>query len=206
MTDTPPPSSFPGDSALQDPSLLEPAPRSQRPASAHLAPSAWLSVLGDGGQLELARRCQERWRERALLVDPAHLEVRSLARLAFELAARPGAQPGELCLLAIDLAVDDLVRLQGARAWAGGARPEHGEAERHLVEQLGIDPRTAATRVRAFNSCDAAARTAYFDCCIDGASIEEHAARRGVERDEARDALRRALGAILGDPQGVGDG
>jgi len=165
-----------------------------------------LSVLGDGSRLELAQRCRERWRARAYLVEPAHLEARSLARLAFELAVRPGTEPGELCSEAIDLAVDDLVRMQGARAWLGEAGADRGELERHLVDELGVEPRSVLARLCAFNACDEAARVAYFACCIEGASIDEHAARRGVARDEVREALRRALGTILGAGEGGRDG
>jgi hypothetical protein len=206
LTDTPHPSSLSGDSTLQDHGLPVDATPERSVQTGSLAPSAWLSVLGDGSRLELAQRCRERWRARAYLVDPGHLEARSLARLAFELAARPGTSPGELCRLAIDLAVDDLVRLQGSRAWVGGASEEPSEVERHLVDELGVDPRLAPARLCAFNACDEAARAAYFDCCIEGASLDEHAARSGAGLDEARDALRRALRAILGDVEGGSDG
>lgn len=196
---------------LQPPGLPSSVPLDQSShargaAFERLAPSAWLSVLGDGSRLELAQRCRERWRARAYLVEPAQLEARSLARLAFELAVRPGTEPGELCSEAIDLAVDDLVRMQGARAWMGGAGADRGELERHLVDELGVEPRSVLARLCAFNACDEAARVAYFACCIEGASIDEHAARRGVARDEVREALRRALGTILGAGEGGKDG
>jgi hypothetical protein len=166
-----------------------------------------LAELLDGSRLELAQRCRERWRERAYLVDPHHLEVRSLARLAFELASRPGSRPGDLCQLAIDLAVDDLVRLQVAREWSGAANGDEDGVEQHLVEELGVAPRRALAALRAFNACDDAARTAYFDCCLEGLSLDAHAVRRGVERDAASDSLQRALGAILGTGDaGGGDG
>lgn len=165
---------------------------------AHLTPSEWLARWGAGADLEWDHRCRARWRERALLVDLRRLQVRSLARLAFERALDEGADFAGLMLSAIDRSIEDLLRHQEQDAWQAAPQDLSSDLQRLLVREFGLHGPQVHAALCSFNACDAAAREAFFDCCLEGRTPAQHAALRGVRPDAAEQSLGRALAALGG--------
>lgn len=163
------------------------------------SPSAWLAQWGAGAELEWGHRCRARWRERALLVDLRRLQVRSLARLAFERALDEGADFAALMLASIDRSIEDLLRNQEQDAWQGAPQDPSSDLQRLLAREFGLRGPRIHAALCAFNACDAAAREAFFDCCLEGATPAQHAARRGLRPVAAEEALRRAFAALGAD-------
>lgn len=164
--------------------------------SGRSSPSDWLARFGAGVELEWADRCRARWRERALLVDLARLEVRSLARLAFERAIDEGADLAALMSASIDRSIEDLLRRQEQDAWLGAPQDPSSDLQRLLSREFGLQGPQVHAALCAFNACDAPAREAFFACCLDGATPAQHAARLGVLPALAEEALRRAFAAL----------
>lgn len=161
----------------------------------------WLAHWRTGEALAWHDRCQERWIQRAILVDLHSLEVRSLARLAFERALDDNTDLSSLMTVAIDRSIDDLQRSQEHATWSRAPQDPASPLQRYLVDYVGVPAAHVYRAVCAFNACTVPARAAFFACCLGGQTLEAHAAQSGVPVERIEQLLGVTLEAL-----GVGEG
>lgn len=182
----------------------QPPSGNRPPERYHHAPRTaadWLALWRTGEALAWHDRCQERWIQRAILVDLPSLEVRSLARLAFERALDESTDLSALMLVAIDRSIDDMQRSQEHAAWSRAPQDPDSPLQRYLVDYVGVPGAQVYQAVCDFNACPAQARAAFFACCLGGQTLDAHAAQSGVPVERVEQMLGATLEAL-----GVGEG
>jgi hypothetical protein len=153
----------------------------------------------DGDPAEIAPRCRDMLRERALLLDPTRLHIRSLARIAHA-ARRLGndASLDDWLRECIAKSIDDLVD-EDRESERSGIPPSEPWDPRYafMTEVLGLEPTIARRACAEFNLLPHRVRCAFFAVAIEGKTIRRFVAEGNGPPAVVRADIARAAG-ILG--------
>jgi hypothetical protein len=164
----------------------------------------------EGDPAEIAPRCRDMLRERALLLDPTRLYVRSLARIAHAARRRGNrASLDEWLRDCIAKSIDDLVD-EDRETESSGIPPSEPWDPRYafLTEVLGLEPAIARRACVEFNLLPDRVRCAFFAVAIEGKTLRRFVAEGNGPPAVVRDDIARAAG-ILGvtiSPRMLGEG
>lgn len=159
------------------------------------SPREILVRLLEGDPLGIEVRCEERVRERALLMNPHRLALRAFARTAHAAYSYRGMPPFRDWLQGcIDRAIDDLISEdleEERRAIPAQLRPD--ESYPRVFESLGIEPELARRVCIVVNSMDDAMRHAFFAVYVRKVSVNHYVAEGNGPPQVVRALLEAAL-------------
>lgn len=135
----------------------------------------WIGRLGASDALDLHRRVRVAALDQALLLDPARLERRALARCAHAgIYAPPGDDPPALeawVRARIDEAIEDLLA-EDDDGLFDGQPAVSSEPFVGLARRLKLDPEALADRCRRFNRLEESVRRAFCASLYAGRAVE----------------------------------
>ena len=204
-----PRSEGPDDGAHDDPDDAPEAESSRPPAAEQVfegvpsllrAPTARevLARLVDGDPLELEQRCRARQRERALLIDPYQLQLRTAARIAHAARGYAGRPPLPSWIdERLEEALGDLVE-EDRLADENGELPTEPWQPRiqYLSDALGLDPVLARRACIAFNQLPHDVRRTAWEVLIEGKSLNRCVAEGHGPPATVQQRIREALQAM----------
>jgi hypothetical protein len=182
----------------------DPAPEGELPeeqifALLHSASgSELLNLLAADDRLQLFDRGLRELRKRALLLDPARLQLRLLARVTY--AARRFVPPFSRWIQAImSKSIEELV--QEDREDERAKHPLNAQDPRYaaLSDMLGLDAADARLACVRFNALDHATRFTFFELVLEGKPMNRFIAEGNGPPKKVSADLARAL-RVLGLP------
>lgn len=162
------------------------------------SPKQILERLMEGDPLELWPRCRERMETLAFLVDPARVELRSIAWIAHAAPRYRGAPPLAVWLAEIiDRAIGEIAAEDREAEREGLPLPDGSEpAFRFVSELLGIEPQLARRAAVAFNSLTSEVRSAWFAVAVMGKTVHRYVAEGHGPPEAVRARMKLALETI----------
>jgi hypothetical protein len=161
-------------------------------------PMKILARLHPNDPLELWPRCAERISEQAVLLQPDRLYMRVVARLAYSGPAYRGEPPldawiGERMDVSLrELLSDDLEEERRELPTGLEQDPRYVFLSKTLGIEIGLAPRVC----NRFNNLPIEHRAAFFGVLIQGRGIQGYATDQGVQPEQVKDLLLRAIRAI----------
>ena len=133
-----------------------------------------------------------------MLVDPARVELRSLARVAYSAPQYRGVPPlGKWIADLIDRAIGEVANEDREAERDGLPLPETSEAGfRFVAELLGIEPQLSRRATVAFNSLPWEVRSAWFAVAVLGKTVHRYVAEGHGPPEVVRAHMKLALETI----------
>jgi hypothetical protein len=156
------------------------------------SPHEILERMVKGDPLGVEERCHRILRERALLIQPERLALRSMAKIAvFGFTRRGQSFPTTVIDSIIESAITDLIREDSEQERAG--LPSSGEMYGQVSGALGIEPGLARRTCVVFNSMPFLSRRVFWATLVERSSIEFVSSQLGISTEDVVIHLKQTL-------------
>lgn len=156
------------------------------------SPHEMLERMVRADPLGVEERCNRVLRERALLIQPDRLTLRSMARIAvFGFNRRGTSFPVTLLDSIIESAITDLIREDSEQERAG--LPSSGEMHAHVSQAFDIEPGLARRTCVVFNSMPFLSRKIFWLTLVERLSLEFAGAQLGLSARDVAIRLKEIL-------------